>query len=371
VTEDIAAHLKAKAGLPRERFVLCCSHTHTAPTLGGTLPLIFGRPYTPQEKEHVDRYTSEFVEKLKNVSLAALSNRHPGKLAWARGQVGFATNRRVIKDGKWAGFGAVKDGPVEHDLSVLVATDTDGKLRAVLANYACHCTTLGGDFNKICGDWAGYAQEAIERDHPGALALIAIGCAADADPQPRLTLDYAKEHGDTVAREVSRLISGTLKPLPTEVTCRFRRIELPFATLPTREEWTARAKDTGPKGYHARVNLERLDRGESLSTTLPYEIQAISFGDDLAMVFLAGEVVVDYDLRLKRELDAGRLWVGAYSNAVPCYIASRRVLSEGGYEADDSMIYYDRPTRFAPEVEDVIVAAVRELVPKSFLAPPR
>jgi neutral ceramidase len=48
----------------------------------------------------------------------------------------------------------------------------------------------------------------------------------------------------------------------------------------------------------------------------------------MAMVFLAGEVVVDYALRLKWEIDQKRLWVVAYSNDVPCYIPSRRILSE-------------------------------------------
>ena len=66
------------------------------------------------------------------------------------------------------------------------------------------------------------------------------------------------------------------------------------------------------------------------------------------MVFLPGEVVVDYALRLKWEIDQHRLWVVAYTNDVPCYIPSRRVLSEGGYEADLSMVFYGHPSRFAP-----------------------
>ena len=40
-------------------------------------------------------------------------------------------------------------------MPILCASGLDGKVRAVVANYACHCTTLGGDFNKFCGDWAG------------------------------------------------------------------------------------------------------------------------------------------------------------------------------------------------------------------------
>jgi hypothetical protein len=76
-----------------------------------------------------------------------------------------------------------------------------------------------------------------------------------------------------------------------------------------------------------------LDRGEPLSQTVPYPVQTWCFGDALAMVFLGGEVVVDYALRLNRECDARRLWVVAYSNDVPCYIASKRVIgppADGG-----------------------------------------
>jgi len=84
------------------------------------------------------------------------------------------------------------------------------------------------------------------------------------------------------------------------------------------------------------------------------------------MVFLAGEVVVDYALRLKEEYDADRLWVTAYANDVPCYIPSRRILREGGYEAERAMVYFDRPTRLSPKVEDLIVAVVGRLMPRGF-----
>ena len=52
----------------------------------------------------------------------------------------------------------------------------DGKVRAIVVGYACHCTTLNPADNLISGDWAGYAQEAIEEAFPGALALTVIGC---------------------------------------------------------------------------------------------------------------------------------------------------------------------------------------------------
>jgi hypothetical protein len=84
------------------------------------------------------------------------------------------------------------------------------------------------------------------------------------------------------------------------------------------------------------------------------------------MVFLAGEVVVDYSLRLKKELAPGRLWVSAYSNDVPCYIASKRVIKEGGYEVESSMYSYNQPGRFQESIEDLIVTTVHDLLPLTF-----
>ena len=131
----------------------------------------------------------------------------------------------------------------------------------------------------------------------------------------------------------------------------FERVNLPFDKLPTREEWEARAAQGGAPGYHAKKHLEMLQNGQSIKTEISYPIQSWTFGDELAVLFLASEVVVDFSLRLKREFDATRLWVGAYANAFPGYIPSDRVLAEGGYEGGGAMIYFGQPTRFAPGVE--------------------
>src|SRR5205814_6914280 len=84
------------------------------------------------------------------------------------------------------------------------------------------------------------------------------------------------------------------------------------------------------------------------------------------MAFLPGEVVVDYSLRLKRELDGRRLWINAYANDVPAYIPSERVLKEGGYEGGGAMVYYDLPGPFRSGLEDMIVAAVHDLLGQRF-----
>jgi hypothetical protein len=173
------------------------------------------------------------------------------------------------------------------------------------------------------------------------------------------------------AREVDRQVKTTLAPLPGQITARFRTLDLPLEPPPDRATLEQRSKRSGSEGYLARTLLQRLDRGESLPTTVPYSVQTWCFGDEMALVFLAGEVVVDYALRLKWEIDQNRLWIVAYSNDVPCYIPSRRILSEGGYEADLSMVYYGHPARFAPATEDLIIQAVHSILPRPFDGPRR
>jgi neutral ceramidase len=323
----------------------------------------------PEERSHIDRYTRELTDAIEKVALDALAARSPASLAWGQGRAGFAANRRVLKDGRWLNFGVNPNGPVDHSVPVLRAVDATGKIKAVLFGYACHCTTLGGDFNRICADWAGYACDEIEQQSPGAIALAIIGCGADANPEPRRNLEDAKNHGLAAGREVDRLVRSTLTPLPGRIQTRIRRIELPLEPLPDRSKLESQTSQRGATGFLAKTLIERLDRGESLPKAVPYVVQTWCFGDDMAMVFLAGEVVVDYALRLRWEIDAERLWVVAYSNDVPCYIPSRRVLSEGGYEADFSMIYYGYPSRLAPATEDLIIQTVHSLLPAPFDGP--
>ena len=353
----IADRLKQSADLTKDRFTIASSHTHTGPLTSFKSPNLFVEDIPAEDLAIIHRYTAELITKIEQVALEAIKKRTRSKLFWTLGKVEFARNRR----------GAATK-PVDHSLPVLVAKNSQGETTGILATYACHCTTLSGQFKKICGDWAGYAQEAIEHDHPNAVALISVGCGADANPYPRegedAGLHFAKQHGASIASEVKKLLSGDLKPIqPGRITTRLREVELPFAPHFSKQEWEARAQKAGIVGYHARKNLARLEHGEKLPATLYYPIVSWAFDRDLSMLFLPGEVVVDYALRLRDEYKNTRLWITAYANYVPCYIPSRRILAEGGYEAEDSLWYYDRPARLSAEVEDLIVHTSRDLLP--------
>ncbi|MEX2673767.1 MAG: neutral/alkaline non-lysosomal ceramidase N-terminal domain-containing protein [Phycisphaeraceae bacterium] len=364
LTEALADRLKDRVGLQREHLAICATHTHTGPMITDVAPAIFGGPLPDDQQQRVDAYTRDLLDKLETLALDAIEDRREARLAWGQGSVDFAVNRRHIVDGRWAGWTAIPNVYVDHDMPLLAVKNPDGTLRAVLVNYACHCTTLVGAHNDIHGDWAGEAAARIEASHEGVVAMIAIGCGADANPEPRGSLEHVALHGQTIADEVERVLSDGLTPLEQGPHAKLRRVDLPFAPI-THEELEQRSRG-GHFAYSASLFLEQAERGEPVPTSLSYPIQLWQFGDDLAMFFLAGEVVADYAIRMKAELDGSRVWMNAYVNESPSYIVSQRIIAEGGYEVDDSMAYYHQPNRYQPVIEQMIVEAMREMVDEAF-----
>ena len=158
---------------------------------------------------------------------------------------------------------------------------------------------------------------------------------------------------------------GGLKPVSGGLRSAYAEPVLHFAGPTDRASYEARLKEPGAgRQAHAKRVLARIDAGRPVESTYPYPVQAFALGDGLTLLALAGEVVVDYALRLKPELSApGRdVWVAAYANDVFGYVPSARVLKEGGYEGGEAFYYSTFPTPFADDVEATIVKAAHEVV---------
>jgi len=365
-TDALAARVADKLKVPRERFLLATSHSHATPVIHGALTGMYAiAGLTGEHAEAVKKYRDVFAERAFVAAEAAVKDLAPAKLSFGRGSANFAANRRAFK-GDRVNFGVNPDGAVDRDVPVLRAVGADGKVRAIVYGYACHCTTLGPDFLKVCGDWAGFSQEHLEAAFPGSTALFVTGCGADANPEPRGKLEFARAHGLALAGSVARVLSEPMTPVAGNVRAAFAHADLPYGKVPTKEEFEKRLIEKNPWTVaHARKHLDLLAKGEALPASYPCPVQVWRFGNDLTLVALGGEVVVDYSLRLKRELPGEKLWTAGYCNDVFAYVPSQRILIEGGYEADFNLIYYDRPTRFAPTVEDTLVKKVLELVGKT------
>jgi neutral ceramidase len=354
--------IQQKHQLDRSAIALCVSHTHSGPVVGSNLRTMY--VLDDEQQRRVDEYTAALGKKLVAVADEAIGKLAPATLEWGVGQAEFAVNRRNNAEAlvpKLRSEGKLQ-GPTDHDLPVLAVRDAKGELTATVFGYACHATTLDG--YQWSGDWPGAAQAELEKAHPGATALFVAGCGADQNPVPRRKVELVETYGQEAAKAVDAVLAGGhLKRVEGNFTGAYSEIDLPFAEVPTREQWVTTAESKNKyEVLRAKAMLAKLDRGETIPKTYPYPVEVWRLGPDLKWVLLGGEVVVDYSLRLKKELGENGTWVAGYTNDVMAYIPSLRVLKEGGYEGGGAMVYYGLPAPWAPETEEMIVKEVHRLL---------
>lgn len=357
MTHIITEQVEKKTGLPPSNLMLTSSHTHSGPVVRKSLNDMYG--LSDEQQKLIESYTDTLIQNIIHVVIESQQNLQSVELSYGTGKATFAINRREYTlQGVKIGLNPI--GPVDHDVPVLSIKNSDGKVIGVLFGYACHNTTL--DFYKYCGDYAGFAQIELERLYPEATAMFWSGCGGDANPNPRKELDHAKAHGRELAVAVASVLNSPMNALVGPFQTHASTIDLKFTPAPSREEIKKRTESSNKYiQKNAQNLLQTLVSKGSIPETYPYPIQVWKIGD-LTWVALAGEVVVDYALQLKHDYGRDDTWVIGYANDVFAYIPSLRVLREGGYESETSMIYYGFHGPWAETVEQSILNEVHRLV---------
>src|SRR5262249_46943044 len=105
-------------------------------------------------------------------------------------------------------------GPIDDSVAVLRIDALDGRPLAVVVNYACHGTSLGGRNNVICGEWRGRMMPVLQKLR-GGQRLFLEGAAGDINPRLVGGLDGYRDRlektdalGEEIAREVIRVYGG-------------------------------------------------------------------------------------------------------------------------------------------------------------------
>ena len=374
VYDNTCAALKQRFGLERAQIMLNASHSHCTPVLRGALYDAY--PLPENQKPIIERYSTELEAKIVTTVEKAFATLAPARVAAGQGITRFAVNRRNNPEGSVPKLIEQKSlqGPVDHSVPVLVVSAPGGKVQAVVFGYACHNTTLS--FYQWCGDYAGFAQIALERNHPGAVAMFFMGCGADQNPLPRREVFLAQRYGEMLAAAVEEVLLQAPTTLAPTLRTAHELASLNFGDVPTLAELETLA--VAPAGQQPTIQsrwaarlLAEARSGKTFARSYPYPVQVWQLGGQQLWIALGGEVVVDYALRFKREYGAGA-WVAGYVNDVMAYIPSARVLAEdkppraagrSGYEGNTSMYVYGQPAhRWADDVEDRIADSVRQLV---------
>ena len=243
-----------------------------------------------------------------------------------------------------------------------------GENLASLTTYACHSTSRGG--YRIGGDYPGFLMRDLD-EALGGMSAFVLGCAGDQRPcftnaEGRFRQaeeSEVEEAGAKLAADVLTARETAVEVPPGPLRVSRALVPLPLLPVPSADELRrVAAEDAAPlKRAWAEGQLSTLEQSP-LPTHADFEVQAVHLGPRLALVFWAGEMVVDYALWLKEIAGSRAVFPMGYSNGSVGYVPSRRIYPEGGYEVDGSYFYYGQPAPFAVEVEDHVRAATRAVL---------
>lgn len=371
--------------LAPKRLLLNATHTHQGPVTRSAYDDVDGSdgdirrvPKAPESPHFIpieyygvdERYrerTLEYREYLEDrlVDLVgeAFDGQSAAELRYGHGRCGSAMSRRQpYEDG--VAFRPYSDGSVDHEVPVLAVEDPAGEgdeaIRALLFGYACHTTVQF--IYEFSGDWAGYTQEFLEDRYPNATAIFLQGCGGDQKAYPERESRYTEGHARAVALGVEAALESVCRPVRGPLRAAYEETTIEFEGPPSRDEIEAMARsDDHGERWRGKYLRSVLDEYGEIPTEYPYPVQTLGFSTDLTLVALAGEVLVDYSLRLKDELD-GPVWVGGYSNDAFTYVPTRQAIAEGGYEGEAVVGNTTLPGKWKPDIEDRIVSHVHALV---------
>lgn len=390
----VAHECEAAYDLAPKHLLLTATHTHQGPVTRAATRVveradgavervpneISSANFIPFEYYGVDdRYrerTGEYREWLEGTLVEligdAIGDRSRAELRYGKGRCGSAMSRRQPSEDGIA-FRPYSEGPVDHDVPVLVVEDPtdegDDAITALVFGYACHTTVQF--LSEFSGDWAGYTQRYLEERFPNATAIFVQGCGGDQKAYPQREQRYTEGHARAVALAVEAALGSICRPVRGPMSAAYEEIPIEFESPPSREtlEERAASDDHGVR-WKAEYLLSVLDERGEIPTEYPYPIQTLGFGTDLTLVALAGEVLVEYSLRLKDER-SDTTWVAGYANDAFTYVPTERALSEGGYEADRVVENTTLPGKWKRGLEDRIVSKAHALADRVSTPPSR
>jgi len=365
VVDRIKKEIRAKHGIEPSAVCVNASHTHSAPPLTETEPVV---------PEHFDaEYADLVVRQAVAVVGDAVARLAPARTRYVEDTCKIAYNRRVYD----AQGRHVRDhcpyppGVTDPSVQVVVAEAvSDGRMLGVMVKFAGHPVNVV-DIG-IGSDYPGFMRRFLDERHPGAVAVFLQGCSGDLvarRPNETMTafapasVEMAEDLGRELADAVDRAIHKPGTPIAGPIEAELCEIQLPLRKLPIEEYEKAANRNDAFSGAWGKMYLEMLRRGEKPPETWPYRIQAFRLGGGkapLTLVALDGEVFCEYGLNLRRMLQPATTIVLGYSNGVVTYLPTAKAIRDGGYEPN-AFRWWRLPGPFTPEAEAMVLKSAAAL----------
>lgn len=320
------ARLHREAGIPPERIWWSTTHTHSAPHVG---PQDVSRMFVQTlgdrfSIQHDTAYWERVTELLLQGIQQARAKLEPARLGIGSGTAPANVNRRQRNaDGRTV-LGVNPDGVVDRQLGLLRLERPNGKIIALIANYAIHGTALGGRNQRISGDVPGFVSEYVEQQL-GAPLLFINGAEGDVAPLYSVGTDF--DHPrllecQTILREAILAVNETIAETTADVA---------FSLGKTLIETPRRAglgwSDSLPDYTAAAADGTALVRVPVYSLTL---------NGDTAIWAAPLELFSQIAINVRDASPFAHTFYFGLTNGSLLYLPTKAAFAEGGYEPNVS-----------------------------------
>lgn len=359
----VRAAVKEQHGLAGDHVMIVGTHTHSAPT---ELSTARGRTAGKTEQAYWQYVGERIIEAVGE----ALAYDSPGTIEWAESATNIGINRRR-KGADGITIGPNRYGTVDRRLGVLTIRNTAGQVDAIIANAACHPTILHGNNLSVSAEFPGVACRILEAEHPGATAMFVQGACADVEPVvcdmghafkgEQGTFEDVDLAGRTLAHETLFAMNN---PNPVESHTLDASVE--YVRLECKTNTDERYYDRMMRGLRrgdyvwdwCADRRAELRRAESPNRAVTVGVQVLSIGSDVRIVGIEGEVFAETAQKIRSSCAARCTFIAGYANGCVGYLPPASAFKEGGYEVEQSAMYYQLPGMLQKNAENRILAAV-------------
>ncbi len=308
----IRAALAEKAGI--HHVIISGSHSHHGPVIELTDRDGHGKG----KFDASVAYAAALPDKLIDVVLAADKAAKPARIGVANKQHALNRNRHSKRLPK----------PTDPLLNVVRFDDVDGKLIAVLVNFAAHPTMIDEMILKYSADYPGHMKRKVEKEL-GALCVFMQGASGDMSANPPPGVEGPQQFGEHLADHVLELARGCQTQAPAKPSLKGKtdRYLMGF-----------RIDMTNPliQAAFARAFFPELVRNftAEMKDGIPVELNTVLLNEEIAMVSGSGEFFCNHAVRLRERAYVPHTLFFGYANGHNLYFPTIEAASEGGYGGD-------------------------------------
>ncbi|MCX8082342.1 MAG: neutral/alkaline non-lysosomal ceramidase N-terminal domain-containing protein [bacterium] len=341
-----------ETGIPSSNILIHATHTHTGP-----IPDSSGRE-TYKKGFYIEQSYVEILPFYIAGSIRMAYNQMTDAYisAGADRVEGIAFNRRyLLKDGRvitnpWDRVDDIVEvaGPLDDTLSVVKITEkkTD-KIKGLIVNFALHPDTLGDTL--ISADWPGMLRTKMKDTFPEAEVMVLNGPSGDINhinpeaPERRAGVEITSYIAEQIKEKTISLLDGMETIKNPFLKTYYKKFSIPLRNVSYEELKKAKEvlkdKHILSDSFQYMVSSAIIEISKRKKRKITLEIIGCSFGKEIMVLGLPGEVFTETGIKIKELLPFRYKLLAQNSNTYLGYIPSEEAFRQEERNREITPVY--------------------------------